>query len=80
MRAVAAWTTSPRNRRHSFSAPAPWQATLAEKTGRYWREDLPFTFDLPEGLDKAPAHVRALALVADWAPHDRTKAPCWVSL
>jgi len=57
-----------------FSALAPWQARLAEKDGRHWREDLPFTFDPPRGWDEAPALIRALSLLDDWAGHDRTSA------
>lgn len=37
-----------------FSALPSRQAHLAEKKGRHWREDLPFTFDLPDGWDNAP--------------------------
>ncbi|SMD09470.1 hypothetical protein SAMN06272759_1423 [Novosphingobium sp. B1] len=62
-----------------FAALAPWQARLVEKKGRHWREDLPFTFELPEAWDKAPALARALALVDAWARHDRTMAP-WLGL
>lgn len=62
-----------------FSALPTWQATMAEKTGRHWREDLPFTFDLPMGWDNAPALTRALALIDAWVRNDRSTAP-WLAL
>lgn len=62
-----------------FSALQSWQATMAEKTGRHWREDLPFTFDLPMGWDNAPALTRALALIEAWVRNDRSMAP-WLGL
>lgn len=52
---------------------------MAEKTGRHWREDLPFTFDLPMGWDNAPALTRALALIEAWVRNDRSMAP-WLGL
>lgn len=58
-----------------FSAIEGWRAQLAEKDGRHWREDLPFTFDPSEGWNEAPALVRALTLLDTWARHDRTIAP-----
>lgn len=61
-----------------FSAFAPWRARLAEKDGRHWREDLPFSFDPPAGWNEAPALVRALTLLDTWARHDRTIAP-WLA-
>lgn len=62
-----------------FAALAPWQAMLVEKVGRHWREDLPFTFELPDGWDNAPALARALALVDTWACSDRSMSP-WLGL
>ena len=61
-----------------FSALEPWRNRLAEKEGRHWREDLPFSFDLPAGWDEAPALARALALLDDWARRDRTITP-WLA-
>ena len=54
---------------------ALWRATLGEPAGRHWREDLPFTFDLPEGWGEAPALARALALLDAWARADKSIAP-----
>lgn len=56
-----------------------WRARLAEKDGRHWREDLPFSFDPPAGWDDAPPLVRALTLLDTWARHDLTIAP-WLAL
>jgi hypothetical protein len=64
--------------RRQFSALEPWRNRLAEKEGRHWREDLPFSFDLPAGWDEAPALARALALLDDWARRDRTITP-WLA-
>lgn len=61
-----------------FSAFEPWCERLAEKAGRHWREDLPFTFDPPTGWEEAPALVRALTLLDAWARADRTIAP-WLA-
>lgn len=61
------------------SALPSWQARLAEKKGRHWQEDLPFTFDLPDGWDNSPALARALALVDAWARRDRSMSP-WLGL
>lgn len=61
-----------------FGAFAPWLTQLAEKAGRHWREDLPFTFDPPADWDAAPALVRALTLLDSWARSDRTAAP-WLA-
>ena len=61
-----------------FAAFEPWRARLAEKEGRHWREDLPFSFDPPAGWDEAPALARALALLDDWARADKTIAP-WLA-
>lgn len=61
-----------------FSALDPWRNRLAEKEGRHWREDLPFSFDLPAGWDETPALARALALLDDWARRDRTITP-WLA-
>jgi hypothetical protein len=36
-----------------FGAYDGWLATLAQSGGRHWREDLPFTFDPPEGWSEA---------------------------
>lgn len=60
-----------------FSALTPWQARLTEKAGLHWRESLPFTFDPPQGWDDAPALVRALTVLDDWARHDRTINQVW---
>ncbi|EQB10338.1 hypothetical protein [Novosphingobium lindaniclasticum] len=62
-----------------LSALEPWRNRLAEEEGRHWREDLPFSFDLPTGWDEAPALARALALLDDWARRDRTITP-WLAL
>lgn len=62
-----------------FGALAPWQAMLVEKVRRHWREDLPFTFELPAGWDKAPALTRALALIDAWTRYDKTTVP-WLAL
>jgi hypothetical protein len=61
-----------------FAALAPWQARLSEKEGHHWREDLPFTFDLPAGWTEAPALVRALTLLDVWIRSDKTIAP-WLA-
>ncbi|NML95919.1 hypothetical protein [Novosphingobium olei] len=61
-----------------FAALAPWEARLAEPHGRHWREDLPFTFDPPQGWAEAPALVRALALLDTWVRSDKTIAP-WLA-
>lgn len=61
-----------------FAAYEPWLARLAEPEGRHWREDLPFTFDPPDGWQEAPALIRALALLDAWARADRTIAP-WLA-
>ncbi len=61
-----------------FSALEPWRIRLAENDGRHWREDLPFSFDPPQGWAEAPALARALALLDTWARADRTIAP-WLA-
>lgn len=57
-----------------FATLAPWQGQLAEPATRHWRENLPFTFDPPA----APALVRALTLLDNWARADATKTP-WLA-
>lgn len=61
-----------------FAAFEPWRIRLAEKEGHHWREDLPFTFDPPEGWAEAPALARALTLLDTWARADTTIAP-WLA-
>lgn len=61
-----------------FSAWECWGVSLAAPQ-RHWREDLPFTFDLPEDWAKAPILVRALALLDAWASKDPSLAP-WLAL
>ncbi|MFN3424715.1 MAG: hypothetical protein ACK40C_08420 [Novosphingobium meiothermophilum] len=61
-----------------FSALDAWRARLGEGDGRHWREDLPFTFTPPEGWSEAPALVRALTLLDEWARRDGSIAP-WLA-
>lgn len=56
-----------------------WAAQMMERSGRHWRENLPFTFDAPLGWNEAPSLVRALTLLDHWVRVDRSKAP-WLAL
>lgn len=61
-----------------FAGFEPWRSALAAH-GRHWREDLPFTPDLPEGFEKAPALLRALEITAQSARATGTVQP-WLAL
>ncbi|MDP3907054.1 hypothetical protein [Novosphingobium sp.] len=61
-----------------FGALPAWQARLAEPAGSHWREDLPFSFELPRGWAEAPALVRALDLADIWCRNDASSSP-WLA-
>ena len=61
-----------------FGAYAHWTADLAAGSDRHWREDIPFTFDLPDGWSDAPPLARALAVLDFWSRQDNTHAP-WLA-
>ena len=61
-----------------FGALPAWCARLAEPHGRHWREDLPFSFELPPGWAEAPVLVRALDLVDIWCRNDASISP-WLA-
>ena len=62
-----------------FGTLEDWRARLAEPTGRHWREDLPLTFELPQGWEETPALVRALDVIDVWCRKDASIAP-WLAL
>lgn len=61
-----------------FGAYADWAAELAAGHDRHWREDIPFTFDIPDGWRDAPPLARALAVLDSWSRQDNTPAP-WLA-
>ncbi|MDF0490382.1 hypothetical protein PX554_19830 [Sphingomonas sp. H39-1-10] len=71
-----------RSRRETLTDPfdglGTWQASLSA-AGRHWREDLPFSAELPESWSEAPTLVRALEIVRQFARADRGAAP-WLHL
>jgi hypothetical protein len=67
--------STPTNTGDPHVAYTPWLGAIAGSGGRHWREDLPFTFDPPDGWREAPALIRALTLLDVWARTDGTIAP-----
>ncbi|PKP94146.1 MAG: hypothetical protein CVT77_03485 [Alphaproteobacteria bacterium HGW-Alphaproteobacteria-16] len=61
-----------------FDGFSAWRQALDAK-GRHWREDLPFTVDLPDTWQDAPALCRALEITRQHARADRTARP-WLQL
>ncbi|MBE5075090.1 hypothetical protein IM511_12440 [Erythrobacteraceae bacterium E2-1 Yellow Sea] len=61
-----------------FANYQPWLCALGKSGERHWREDLPFTFDLPEGWNVAPPLARVLALVDSWSRTDPSSQP-WLA-
>ena len=68
----------PRTDDEPFAAYDPWLAILNEPHGRHWAENLPFTFDPPDGWRTAPDLIRALTLFDQYARADRTAA-AWLA-
>ncbi|WP_340318224.1 sugar-binding transcriptional regulator [Rhizorhabdus argentea] len=50
-----------------FAAFGAWTAMLAERDQRHWREDLPFTLQIPIGFSDAPLILRAIAILGQHA-------------
>ena len=62
-----------------FDAFGPWTAMLAEREQRHWREDLPFTLQIPLGFSDAPLILRAIAILGQHTQATGSISP-WLSL
>jgi hypothetical protein len=58
-----------------YEAYPAWLEQIAQGAGYHWREDLPFTFAIPEGWDQAPTIARAFAVLDGWARADAGIVP-----
>ncbi|MBW8910403.1 MAG: MarR family transcriptional regulator [Sphingomonas sp.] len=61
-----------------FDAFDPWTAMLSEREQRHWREDLPFTLQIPVGFSDAPLILRAIAILGQHAQATGDISP-WLS-
>ena len=63
---------------NAFAAFVPWQNALAAR-GRHWREDLPFAVEVSDDFTAAPALLRALEIVWQYAVATDDEQP-WLAL
>lgn len=62
-----------------FAPFEAWRQTMRGNRGQHWRQDLPYSFDPPEGWESLPRMLQLVMLVDRYARADESLA-CWLAV